>query len=70
MPSSAHLEPTPSGAASGPCGHRQENHHRSVRHGMVYGILDPPAVTGAKNLHQLTPIPFNLDGSASGDHVY
>jgi len=69
MPGSAHLEPTPCGATSGPCGHRQEDHHRSVGHGMVYATLDPPPVTSAKNLHQLTPTPFNFDGSASRDHV-
>jgi hypothetical protein len=43
----AHLGSTPTGAASGPCGHSDDNPHQSAGFGMVYATLNPPPVTGA-----------------------
>ena len=64
---SAHLEPSLSGATSGPIGHREEIHHRGARFGVVYTTLDPPLVTGAMNHTKSSSDVLNYDGSVPSD---
>lgn len=64
MPGSAHLELTPSGAASGSIDHHVENRHRGSRFGVVYTTLTPSPVTGAGINHIISPASLILNDSA------
>ncbi|CAD6236941.1 unnamed protein product [Miscanthus lutarioriparius] len=63
VPGSAHLDPSSVQAASGPCGHGAEPHHRSDGSGVVYTLEPPPVneIRATVLLHR----PKDLDTASS-----
>lgn len=70
MPDPAHLGSTPTGAASGPCGHCSEHGSRGTGFGVVYTTPKPSPVTGADPTHN-PPVTFTLgDSMCCGHHLH
>lgn len=71
MPDSAHLGSTPSGVASGPCGHRVEHRRQGNVFGVVYATLEPSPVTGADATQNSPPVTCALgDSVCCGHHIH